>query len=359
MRQALGLARRGLGEVWPNPAVGCVILRDGAVVGRGWTQPGGRPHAEAEALARAGKLASGATAYVTLEPCSHHGQTPPCADALAAAGIRRVVCAIQDPDPRVSGTGFSRMRDAGLRVDEGLLADHASALIAGFLIRAGSGRPLVTAKLATTLDGRIATHGGESRWITGDDARQTFHLLRAEHDAVMVGSTTAMVDDPDLTCRLPGFTGRPRIRVVIDGRLRLPLTARLVRTAREVPTWLMTRANADKLRREAYMDAGIEVISVSAGPDGAIDPADAAHQLGARGLTSILLEGGGKLVGAFLRAGLVDRVAWFRAPRIIGGDGIAAIAPFGIDKLADARSWRRLAAYPVGDDVLELLSRPF
>src|SRR5215218_7029847 len=244
MRAALALARRGVGSTWPNPSVGCVIVRDGPgggqVVGRGWTQPGGRPHAEAEALARAGEAARGATAYVTLEPCSHWGRTPPCCDALIAAGVARVVVATGDPDPRVDGRGLRQLREAGIAVEQGLLETEARAVIAGFVRRITRGLPLVTLKLATSLDGRIATATGESRWITGDAARRAAHGLRASHDAVLVGSGTVLADDPDLTCRNPGMARVPIARVVADTRLRTPLGSRLVRTAREAPTWIIT-----------------------------------------------------------------------------------------------------------------------
>src|SRR5580700_4659831 len=227
MRTALGLARRGLGNTWPNPAVGCVIVKDGRVVGRGWTQKGGRPHAETEALARAGKGAKGATAYVSLEPCSHHGKTPPCAEALIAAGVSRVVAAVEDPDPRVSGRGIARLRAAGIAVEAGLCAAEAAELNAGFFCRVAQGRPLVTLKLAASLDGRIATPTGKSRWITGPAARERAHLLRAAHDAVLIGTGTALADDPQLTCRLPGLEARSPVRIVIDRTLRLPATLRL------------------------------------------------------------------------------------------------------------------------------------
>ena len=219
MTAALGLAARGLGRVWPNPTVGCVVVRDGRVVGRGWTQPGGRPHAESEALRRAGDGARGATAYVTLEPCAHQGETPPCAEALVAAGIRRAVAAIEDPDPRVSGRGIETLRTAGIEAECGALADAAARLNAGYLWRLTRGRPLVTLKVATTLDGRTATGKGESRWITGEQARARAHRLRAEHDAVMIGAGTAQADDPALTCRLPGLADASPVRIIADGSL--------------------------------------------------------------------------------------------------------------------------------------------
>jgi len=357
MRAALGLARRALGTVWPNPAVGCVIVAEGRVVGRGVTRPGGRPHAETEALAMAGAAARGATVYVTLEPCAHHGRTPPCADALIAAGVARVVSALVDPDPRVAGRGLERLRAAGVAVGEGLLAEEAAALNAGFLSRVSLGRPLVTLKLASTLDGRLATHTGESRWITGPDARLLAHRLRAESDAVLIGSGTALADDPLLTCRLPGLEGRSPVRVIVDGRLRLPLTSRLVATARAVPTWLVTLPGAEPERAVAYREAGIEVIEVPPEEEGVIDIGRALTALGEAGLTRVLVEGGGKLAAALLRAGLADRLIWLRAPGVLGGDGIPAAESFGIDRLADMPRFLRREVRPVGDDVMEVYSR--
>src|ERR1700693_2815456 len=242
-QEAVALARRGLGRVWPNPAVGCVIARDGRVVGRGWTQPGGRPHAETEAWARAGEAAHGATAYVTLEPCCHWGRTPPCADALIAAGVRRVVVAFEDPDPRVAGGGLAALRAAGLSVEAGLCAAEAAEINAGFFQRVRLGRPLVTLKLATSLDGRIATASGGSRWITGEAARQRAHLLRAEHDAVLVGTGTVLADNPRLTCRLPGLEQRSPIRIVIDRQLRTPPSAHVIAEATQIATWVLTWAS--------------------------------------------------------------------------------------------------------------------
>src|SRR3546814_156950 len=259
MDMALDLARRGLGRVWPNPAVGCILVRDRRIVGRGWTQPGGRPHAETVALAQSGAAAQGATAYLTLEPCSHHGKTPPCADALVAAGIARAVVAVGDPDPRVNGNGLARLRKAGVTVELGLRSDEAAELNAGFFTRTLVGRPLVTLKLATTLDGRIAIHDGQSRWITGETARAWAHGLRARSDAIMVGSGTVLADDPQLTCRLPGLEDRSPVRIVVDSRLRIPLTARLFSTAREIPTWLVPVRGAEPSRLATISDCGGQV----------------------------------------------------------------------------------------------------
>lgn len=359
MRAALALARRGLGRVWPNPTVGCVLTREGRVVGRGFTQPGGRPHAEAEALRMAGDAARGATAYVTLEPCSHHGRTPPCADALVGASIGRAVVAVQDPDPRVSGAGLAALQAAGIEVATGLGEAEAREINAGFFARILSGRPLVTAKAATGLDGRIATHKGESRWITGPAARARAHLLRATHDAVMLGIGTAAIDDPQLTVRLPGLAAASPVRIVVDGRLRLPLTHQLVRTAQEIPTWIVTAEGADAERVAALAECGVEVIAVPRDPRGEYpDLAAALQALGQRGLTRVLVEGGGHLLAAMLRAGLVDRLAWFRAGMMLGGDGVPVAVAFGIDRLEDAPRFVRLGVEPCGDDVVETWARP-
>jgi diaminohydroxyphosphoribosylaminopyrimidine deaminase/5-amino-6-(5-phosphoribosylamino)uracil reductase len=357
MRSALALARRGLGTVWPNPTVGCVLVKDGEVVGRGWTQPGGRPHGETEALARAGARAEGATAYVSLEPCCHHGKTPPCTDALIKAGIARAIVAIEDPDPRVAGRGIAKLREAKIAVETGLCADAAAEINAGFLMRMGKSRPLVTLKLASTLDGKIATAKGESRWITGEPARNRAHLLRATHDAVMVGANTVVVDDPLLTCRLPGLEGRNPVRIVIDGGLRVPLTAKLIAEARDVPTWIIHRPAADAARCQVLRDCGVELIEAPVTDSAEMDLVVAFEELGKRGLTRVLVEGGARLAGAVCEADLVDRLAWFRAPLLLGGDGLPAIEAFGITALQAAPRFKRRSIELLGDDVLETLTR--
>jgi diaminohydroxyphosphoribosylaminopyrimidine deaminase/5-amino-6-(5-phosphoribosylamino)uracil reductase len=351
MRAALGLARRGLGNVWPNPAVGCVLVNAGRIVGRGWTQAGGRPHAETEALGRAGASAGGAVAYVSLEPCSHWGVTPPCAEALAASGVARVVVAVEDPDPRVRGTGSAALRAAGIAVDLGLCGETAAELNAGFFSRVLRGRPLVTLKLATSLDGRIALAGGESRWITGAAARARAHLLRADHDAVLVGIGTVLADDPELTCRLAGLGRRSPVRVVVDRGLRLPLTSRLLADAATRPVWVLTAASADPRRRQALAASGAELIEVDEAANG-LDLGAALSALGRRGLTRLLVEGGSRLAAGLLASGLVDRLAWFHAPLLIGGDGVPAVAALGLDRLAAARGFERIATEPCGGDLL-------
>ena len=368
MRSALALARRGLGAVWPNPAVGCVLVlendsgedlggRAGRVVGRGWTQAGGRPHAETEALARAGSAAKGSTAYVTLEPCAHQGVTPPCADALIAAGVVRVVAAIEDPDPRVTGKGFARLAQAGIEVARGVGANEAAEINAGFLLRVRTGRPLITLKLASTLDGRIAAPDGESRWITGEDARARAHLLRAEHDAILVGSGTALADDPELTCRLPGFSAKRPVRIVMDSRLRLSPKARLARTADETPTWVVTTASADPGRAKTLRALGVEIVEVQADADGHIDIKAALAALGGKGLTRVLVEGGGTLAAALLKADLVDRMAWFHAPAVLGGEGRPAVGAFALAALAEMPRFAPIARSGVGTDSLVTFRR--
>ena len=352
MRAALALARRGLGSVWPNPAVGCVIVKQGRVVGRGWTQPGGRPHGETEALRRAGDAARGAAAYVSLEPCCHWGRTPPCVDALITAGVRRVVVALEDPDPRVAGEGLRRLRAAGLDVDVGLCAEEAAEVNAGFLSRLRLGRPLVTLKFATSLDGRIATASGESQWISGPPARERAHALRASHDAIMVGTGTAVADDPQLTCRLPGLDHRSPVRVVIDRHLRIPPAARLIADAHVVPTWVLTLPSADPDRRAAFLASRVTLIDVDPDRTGQVDLAAALTALGERGITRLLVEGGAGLAAAFFRARLVDRLVWVHAPLAIGGDGIPAIAGLDLAALADAPAFERLSTETIGDDVL-------
>lgn len=356
MAHALRLAARGLGNTWPNPAVGCVLIKDGAVVGRGWTQPGGRPHAEARALAQAGDKARGAVAYVTLEPCAHHGKTPPCAEGLIAAGVARVVTSLTDPDPRVAGRGHAMLRAAGIAVTEDLLGPEARRLNAGFLKRVTRGLPFVTLKLATTLDGRIATAAGESRWITGAEARRHVHLLRLTHDAVMVGAGTARADDPDLSVRDLG-AGRQPVRIVLDSRLRHTPDSRLGRTAGEVPVWMVHTAAASVQARAAWQATGATLIEVAANLQG-IDPKAALEALATRGLTRILCEGGGQLAASLVSAGLVDDLAAYGAGCLIGADGRAAFGALGLTALADAPRLKLRETRTLGRDMFSLWSFP-
>lgn len=356
MEAALALARRSLGRTWPNPAVGTVIVRDGRVLGRGATAPGGRPHAEtiaiAHARARFGEEAlGGATAYVSLEPCAHHGRTPPCAGALLEAGIGRVVCPFIDPDPRVSGRGVGALRAAGVEVSVGVLDAEARRVNAGFLSRIERNRPAVVLKLAATLDGRIATRTGESRWITGPEARRRVHMMRACHDAVLIGAGTARADDPALDVRQMGMADCAPVRIVADGGLSLPLTGRLVRTARTQPLWILHRAGADPERASALTDLGAELIEVAA-EDGILSMPAALAGLAGRGITRLLCEGGGQMAATLLSAGLVDRLAVFTAGKAIGGDGVPAIRGFGLDHLARAPAFALDGIEAVGGDTL-------
>jgi diaminohydroxyphosphoribosylaminopyrimidine deaminase/5-amino-6-(5-phosphoribosylamino)uracil reductase len=351
MRAAIALSQRGLGTTWPNPPVGCIIVRDGVIIAQGVTALGGRPHAETQALAMAGEAARGATAYVSLEPCSHTGQTPPCAQALIDAGIARVVIGARDPDPRVDGQGAAMLREAGIDVTEDVLAEEAAEPLLGFLTRLRHGRPMVTLKLATTLDGRIATSSGESQWITGTPARKSAHALRGRHDAVMVGVGTVLADDPDLTCRIDGYTARPQPRIVADSHLRTALTARIVATAARTPTWILHRDGADANRIAALTDAGVTCVEV-AGDEVGISPGAALTALGDAGLTSILLEGGARLAAAMLRAGVVDRLALYQAPALIGGDGIPAVQAMGVAVLDAMKRFKLVSRTRLGEDTL-------
>lgn len=356
MDVALVLGRRGLGRVWPNPAVGCVLVRDGHIIGRGWTQPGGRPHAETEALCRAGGLANGATAYVTLEPCVHYGYTKPCVDALITSKIARVVVAIPDPDPRVNGKGLALLRESGLEITTGVRSTEALSDHAGFIMRVIEGRPLVTLKLSSTIDGCIATASGESRWITGSAARTHAHRLRAEHDAVMIGSGTARIDNPSLTCRLPGLTDRSPVRIIVDSYLRLTPNSKVF-TSRISQTWVICSAKKDgspvNMATAAMLtERNVEVIPVLASNDGRPEPSVILNVLGSRGLTRLLVEGGGQLAAALLKQNLVDRLVWFQAPKIIGGDGKPAVALLKIDKLSACPLFIRSQLVTLGDDLM-------
>jgi diaminohydroxyphosphoribosylaminopyrimidine deaminase/5-amino-6-(5-phosphoribosylamino)uracil reductase len=308
------------------------------------------------ALKMAGAAARGATAYVTLEPCCHWGRTPPCTDALVKAGISRAVIGTRDPDPRVDGEGIGRLRAAGISVDEGVLQHEADELVAGFRARVRLGRPLVTLKLASTLDGRIATRSGESRWITGEAARRAAHALRARHDAVMVGVGTVVADDPELTCRLPGYRASPLVRIVADSHLRTPLTAKLVITASEAPTWMLIREGTDHDRRRAFADLGVTLIQV-AGAEAGVDATQALRALAVAGLTRILVEGGAQLAASLLRADLVDRIAWFHAPAVMGADAWPAVQAFGVERLDAMPRFTRVGETPLGDDMFTELAR--
>ena len=348
MAQALGLAARGLGRVWPNPSVGCVIVRDGIVLGRARTADGGRPHAEPQALAQAADAARGATAYVTLEPCAHQGRTPPCARALIDAGIARVVVALRDPDPRVDGGGIAMLRAAGIAVTEGVMEPEARALQAGFLSRIARGRPMVTLKLAMTLDGRIATATGESRWITGPAARAHVHAQRACHDAVMVGAGTARADNPQLTVRGMGAVPQP-VRIVLSRALDLPVDSALTRG--EAPVWML-HGDATPEQKAALEARGVVLLGGLAGPDGGVDLERALAALGDRGLTRVYCEGGGTLAAALLARGLVDRLDCYVAGAAIGAEGVPALGPMALGRLAEAPRLTLVETRRLGPDLL-------
>jgi diaminohydroxyphosphoribosylaminopyrimidine deaminase / 5-amino-6-(5-phosphoribosylamino)uracil reductase len=352
MALALSLGRRGMGQVWPNPAVGCVIVQGGRTVGRGWTQPGGRPHAEAMALAQAGDAARGATAYITLEPCAHQSpRGPACSDLLIAAGVARVVTAMTDPDPRTAGQGHARLAAAGIAVTTDCLEPEAAADHLGFLSRVLGGRVAVTLKLATTLDGRIATATGESRWITGPLARRDVHAERARHDAVIVGVGTALADDPDLTVRDLGIARQP-VRIVIDSRLRLPVTARLGQSARQAPVWIVHTAAAPERARVAWAGVGARLIEVAADEAGHAEPLSTTIALAEAGLTRVFCEGGGTIAAALLAADCVDDILLYQAGRLFGGDGVAAVAPMGVTRLFQTPpAFRLIDTRRLGDDI--------
>ena len=355
MAHALALGRRGLGRVWPNPAVGCVIAWDGRVVGRGWTGDGGTPHAETRALAQAGHAARGATAYVSLEPCAHDGRTPPCADALIEAGLARVVVPLEDPDGRVAGRGIERLREAGITVDVGLLAGAARDAHAGFLLRVTEGRPLVTLKVAVTLDGRIATATGESRWITGKEARRVSHALRMSHDAVMVGVGTVRIDDPDLTVRGMGVVRQP-VRIVVGGSQSIPPQCRLLENVEDAgPVWLAHGQGASE-GALPWKFVGADLVPVPAS-EGQVDVACLMQELGARGLTRVLCEGGGALAASLLSAGLVDRLVVFSAGKVLGAEGTPSVGVLGIRQLANAPEFELTEQRRVGSDLMHVWRR--
>jgi len=350
MREALRLGRSAMGSAWPNPAVGCVIVAGDQIVGRGATAPGGRPHAEPQALAEAGAAARGATAYVTLEPCAHHGKTPPCAEVLIKAGVARVVVAVGDSDPRVSGRGIEMLRKAGIEVVQGVLEDEARTDLAGFFLRIEEGRPWVTLKLASSFDGRIATASGHSQWITGPEARQRVHEFRARHDAVMVGAGTARADNPMLTVRGLDVPRQP-VRVVVSRRLDVPLMSELARTAGEVPVWMCHGPDADKSLREAWQGLGAELVECRL-HGRQLEIGSVLQALGERGLTRVFCEGGGALAASLLSAGLVDELIGFTAGVVIGAEGLPGVGAMGLARLEEAPRFRLIEAAAVGGDIM-------
>ncbi len=357
MRRAIALAQRACGRVAPNPAVGAVLVRDGNVVGEGCTKPPGGPHAEIVALAAAGEQARGATLYVTLEPCVHFGRTPPCVDAILRAGIRRVVIALRDPYREVDGRGIAALRAAGLEVELGLEAEAAAEVVAGYLKRLRTGLPEVTVKYAMTLDGRMATRTGHSRWITGEEARRYVHQLRDRHDAILVGVGTVLQDDPELTTRLPAEEcgdGGPHhpVRVVLDSQARTPPHARLLSPALPGRTVIVTTPAAPAQRITALEAAGAEVVTVPA-QCGRVDVRAALQALGARGINSLLVEGGGRVLGSLFDAGLVDRVVAFVAPVLVGGvEAPIPLAGRGVETMEEAVRLTAVRVRQLGSDVV-------
>jgi diaminohydroxyphosphoribosylaminopyrimidine deaminase / 5-amino-6-(5-phosphoribosylamino)uracil reductase len=356
MSLALALGRRGLGRTWPNPAVGAVIVKNGVVVGRGWTQPGGRPHAETEALRRAGGDARGATMYVTLEPCSHHGKTPPCADATVAAGISRVVFAIEDPNLEVAGAGHAKLRLAGITVEVGIGAAEARRDHAGHIRRMRDGRPHVKLKLAISADGKAGAASRMPVAITGEAVRERVHLLRAQSDAILIGIGTALADDPSLTCRLPGMAKDSPVRVVLDSNLRLPLGGHLARSAHETPVLVVVAEGTPVAAEQALQSAGIEVLRSHA-TGGHLDLVAALKLLAGRGITRLMVEGGPTIAAAFVTADLVDEAILFHSAKPVGADGIDALEGLPLTVLTQSGPLQRISEEPVGSDRMELFER--
>jgi diaminohydroxyphosphoribosylaminopyrimidine deaminase/5-amino-6-(5-phosphoribosylamino)uracil reductase len=351
MSLAIDEARKARGATSPNPAVGAVVLRDGAVVGRGHTQPPGEPHAEVMALRDAGDNARGAVMYVTLEPCNIWGRTPPCTDAVIAAGVAEVHCALIDPDPRVQGRGVRQLMDAGVRVVVREMAEEAARTVEDFIVHRTLGRPLVVAKFAASLDGRIASVSGDARWISGAPARAWVHRERAVLDAIMAGSGTVLADDPMLTARPDdGPPPRQPLRVLVDSRGRTPVSAKVL--GPEAPTLIATTEVSSPAWRSSLAAAGAEVVTIVAGPDGRVDLGTLLQELGRRQVLSVLVEGGATLLGALFDGGLVDKVQAVIAPLIIGGTAPGAVAGRGSMRMADARRLLDVSVGRLGEDVL-------
>lgn len=347
MRAAIVLARKGVGSTSPNPAVGAVIVRDGKIVARGYHRKAGLPHAEAEALRVAGPAAKGAALYVTLEPCCNWGRTPPCTEAIVRSGIKKVVVGMTDPNPRVSGMGARALRAAGIEVLSGVLEDECGRINEGYIKHITTGLPFVTLKLASTLDGRIATSKGESKWITGPEARGYVHRLRAINDAVMVGVSTVLKDDPELTVRLA--RGRDPARVVLDSTLRVPLSAKVFKEGARL--LIFTTAGAGRAKASMAEDRGAEVITVPGSGDG-VDIKRVLKELGKRGVTSVLVEGGGRVAASLMKKGLADKLVLFISPMALGSDAMPSIGPLNIKRLKDAPRLDRMTSRKIGTDIV-------
>jgi diaminohydroxyphosphoribosylaminopyrimidine deaminase/5-amino-6-(5-phosphoribosylamino)uracil reductase len=357
MELALTLGRRGLGRTHPNPAVGAVVVKDGVIVGRGWTQAGGRPHAEPVALAQAGDAARGATLYVTLEPCSHTGKSPPCADAIIVAGIARVVSTIEDPNPEVAGQGHAKLRNAGIEVDVGLMAEEAARAHAGHFRRIRDKRPHVIVKLAVSIDDKIAASGHKTVAITEEAANARMHLLRAQCDAILVGIGTVLADDPLLTCRLPGMEARSPVRVVLDRSLRIPAKSRLVHSARGTPLWVMTSELAEAPAAAMLGANGAQVIRLGSRSRGGLDLSEVLRLLAERGITRLLVEGGARVASSFVAAGLADEFWLLRGAGAIGADGVAALDALPLTAITRSSAFRVRASETLGKDTLTVYER--
>lgn len=356
MGLAIELSRRGVGATAQNPPVGCVIIKDRIIVGRGFTASGGRPHAETIALAQAGVEAQGATAYVTLEPCCHHGKTEPCSEALIKAGISRVVCAVPDPDDRVSGKGLAQLRSHEIEVDTGVCAAEATKVLAGYLSRKTLGKPTVLLKLAISKDEKLATNDPENRWITGTQARNRGHLMRAQNDAIVVGIGTVLEDDPDLTCRLKGLEHLSPLRVIVDTNLKTPVDCQLVESAQQVPVMIACSQNIEIEQSMKLFEKGVEIIPCRT-KAGQIDLSDLLTRLADHGVNRVMFEGGAKIAEALIEDNLIDELAIFKAPHKIGENGTPAFAGTTLRKIIKRLSLRKKAQLKVGCDELSLYQR--
>jgi diaminohydroxyphosphoribosylaminopyrimidine deaminase/5-amino-6-(5-phosphoribosylamino)uracil reductase len=357
MRLALALGRRNLGRTWPNPAVGAVVVRDGLVVGRGWTQPGGRPHAETQALKRAGKLAEGATMYVSLEPCSHKGKTPPCADAIIRAGVARVVSAMQDPNPEVAGSGYAKLTGKGIQVDTGLGAIDAQRIHAGHVRRITDGRPHVVLKMAVSADDKVGAAGRRPVAITGEASRERVFQMRAHNDAIMVGIGTILSDNPALTVRLPGMFEQSPVRVVLDSQLRVPLASHVVATVRETPTWVFGSGAASPIAEEILTERGAKVFRVDS-KDGRLDLTEVLKRLADEGITRVMVEGGPTIAASLVKADLVDEAVLLRSDKPIGADGIDPLADTPFRMLTHSVNLAMCGSEQLGPDRIEYFERP-
>ena len=357
MRLALALGRRGLGHTWPNPAVGAVIIKDGMIIGRGWTQPGGRPHAETQALKRAGKAAEGATMYVSLEPCSHKGKTLPCADAIIRAGVARVVSAMQDPNPEVAGKGHGKLTDRGIRVDVGLCANEARRIHAGHIRKAIAGRPHVVLKMAVSADEKVALAGRKPVAISGEAARERVFQMRAHNDAIMIGIGTVLSDNPALTCRLPGMFELSPVRVVLDTGLKVPLASHVIATVRETPTWVFGGRSASTIAEEILTERGAKVFRVG-NKDDRLDLDQVLRTLAGEGITRLMVEGGPTVAASLIKADLADEAVLIRSETNIGPDGIAPLTDMPFRMLTHSVNLAMCGTEQLGSDRIEYFERP-